>query len=72
MKVFICEEDNSILIQFSPETRDEDRQIVRLGLRAKAIEGGSVDAYCEENHFFGEIILPATKARNGLKIKMKS
>ena len=70
MKVFMDEGPDAIIIQLTPETREEDIKLVRMGMRAKAIEGGIVEAYASnEKEFFAQIILPAVKVRYGLKIQ---
>jgi hypothetical protein len=69
VKIWIGEGDESIIIQLTPETRDEDRELVRMGVRAKAFEGGKVEAYVEQENFFAQIVLPAVKQKHGIVLK---
>ncbi|MBE3064000.1 MAG: hypothetical protein IMZ69_03160 [Spirochaetes bacterium] len=69
MKVFLDEGPESILMQLTPETREEDHGLVRIGLRVKAIKGGIFEIYSNKDGFFGQIILPAIKEQHGIIIK---
>jgi hypothetical protein len=69
MKVWIGDGIEAIILQLTPETREEDLALIRMGLRAKAIEGGKVETFAEEKNLFAQIVLPAVKQQHGLVIK---
>jgi hypothetical protein len=71
MKVVIEEFETSFGIELVPESREDDLKLLRLGMRAFAINKGGIDTWVNKQGISCYIDLPAKKADYGLHVAKK-